>query len=591
MDRKKTQKQNKSFFKRLSQESFFLSCTAFLSKKLVGLFETGALSFFVKSCKKTDSFLHDRIYTRLDKKTGFHDKVNNKLRRRVSVFFDRFPLFVLLRRIVEELLNISMRTVGAFLSATGISAAAMFFLHRFVLISDTKADPDNLILSFLVLAAGAVLMLFGSKNIVDAFCGSRAVGFLFSRCFGINEAVLRRERQSKNHLGSMFFFGLCFGAFSLIAPMSLLLKILFLVPLILLTMNIPEFGLLISVALLPVASPKLLAGTVLLSLVSYLLKYIRMKRNIHFGTAGACVLLALGVMLTAGAFAETKGVFYSYAAIFLCLYFLAKNLICSEALIQQTTNCLSFSAVLGMSFYIISYFCQYIPSESLYGAVQSLVSTLLPTQFFGVFAACMLPFAFVSFSSSGSKGMAFAQIMLSGACTVLADNFAMYITVAVSVLLYAAIGCKAPAGALLSAVILIPPLVVFASEFAVASAGDGALTGLVSGSDIVAEAGNFLTGMLNHGGAVLWVVFVLLTVLSVQRVFGCIALAKEPSAARRSGALAVCGTVLLSGGLGLNLYCDMRMYALVWFVLGFAGSLFSVYVQNEKEEKWGGYVL
>ncbi len=591
MDRKKTQKQNKSFLKRLAQESVFLSCTSFLSDKIVGMFETGIFSFFIKSCKKTDSFVHDKLYLPVDKKTGFHDKVTNNLRRKISLFFDRFPLFALLRRLQSELTDLSLRSLGAFLAAFGVSSGAMFFLQRYVLVTGGKADPDNLSFSALIFLAGVILLIFGSKNAVDAFCSSRLTGYPLSCCFGLNEAVLRRERGAKNHGGTMLFFGACYGAFALIAPMSLLLKILILAPLALLTFNIPEFGLLVSLALMHVLSAKLLAGAVLLTLVSYLIKYIRMKRNIHFGTAGTCVLFALATVLAAGALAEHESRFYGYAAIFVCLYFLAKNLICSRSLVRHTVNCLCLSANLGMLCYIVSYFCSYIPSENLYRSVQGLVSNSLPSQYLGVFVGCMLPFALISFSSEGSKKMALFQLLLSVACTVLSDNYAMYMTVFLSFLVYVSVGCKAPAGALLCGLILIPPMSIFASGYAWATAESGLLTGIISGAESIMEANSFLTGMYRHGGIILCVIFALIVIFSAQRLFGCISMAKDTRAVKKGGAVAACGTVLLVSGWFLNLYSDIRLYGLVWFVVGFAGSLFTVYVQNEKEENWGRYVL
>lgn len=573
---------------RLVKESLFLSCTSRLSEKLIGFFESGFLSPLFTSCKKTDSFVHDRITVPLNEKTGFRSRITMRARYSFARFAENNPVMRLLRSAQSALVSSPLRSSGIFLLTFGIYAAAVFFLKRYAYITLGSSDPDDLSASAAIVVAGLLLVLFGERSIVSALSTSRTTGYAVASCLGINEAYLRYGESSKTYSGLMFLAGSVCGIATLfIAPAKLLLWLLLFV-LGIAVMNIPELGLLLSIVLLPVVPTDFLLAAVTVTAVSYLFKLARLKRSLHFGSADAAVLLCFVFSILDGVFSPGGFSEYdSYAVCFISLYFLMKNLIHTEKLISQTVNCLSLSASVGMVFYLVNTFCEYIPPENLKSAISFITGSAPDAGFIGIFVACMLPFAFVRLKLDGGSRGALLQLALSAACIAVTDLFSAYIMLLISLFVYIALGYKAPAGAMLGAAIVLPPAVVYASYYAGAAVNEAIVGDAVNSTAVLGfgaatalGAESFYGGLLLDGGVVLLMLFVLAALLVLQRLLGCIRFNNEKKTVRLCGAVSASVAVLLICGIWLNFYADMRAYALLWLMLGTAGSLFTVFVKE-----------
>ena len=591
MEKKKT-RNNRGSFKRLRKESLFLSCTSFLSSRITRLFETGFLSFFVRSSKKTDSFVHDRIAVPLDKKTDYRSKVTKKIKGTVSGFAERNPFMNMLLSAQKAFLDLNMRSVGIFFLTFGVYSAGIFFLKRFASILNGRVNVNDVCVAAIAIVAGLLFTIFGEKSIKYTLCSGKITGRLLSRYLGINEAYMREFDDPKSAVGIMFLAGSVFGALTLFLAPSKVLVILLFSALILADLNIPEFGFLLCVILLPVIPAGYLAAFVLITFVSYLLKCLRMKRSMHFGTAGIAVLGVLLVTVIAGVFAKNGlSDMDRYAIVFVLFYFLSKNIVRGEQLFDRLLNSLSLSASLGMIFFLANYYSSYIPIKNLSSAVKTITSFAFDSDFIAVFICAMFPFALLALTRSGFRRMGVLQLLLSLACTVVIDYYDTYILLVLVVFIYAALAYKAPVGALLGAFTVMPPVMIFASNFAKAVSIHGCVMptdenakGIIS----ALNAENFYTGIVNHGNIVLLLFFAAALILVLQRVFGVIGMSRKENHIRAGGCIAASLIILVICGFYNNFYFDMRSFAFIWTIFGSTGSLFVLGNNEGNAMQWGG---
>jgi len=107
--------------KRLVNESLLLSCTRFLSSRVVRFFETGPASPALKNVRKVDDFVKDKITGPLFKKTELRKNYTKPLRNSLSSLISRSATFRRLADFRTAVLNMSLRSVGVFLFTFSIN--------------------------------------------------------------------------------------------------------------------------------------------------------------------------------------------------------------------------------------------------------------------------------------------------------------------------------------------------------------------------------------------------------------------------------------------------------------------------------------
>ena len=585
--RKKTYKQGTA--KRLVQESFILSCTRFLSSRFVRFFESGFASPLITSTEAVDDFARKKITGPLYKKVGMKKNFSMPARNAVASFIENARVTKLLTAFKNAFLNATFRTVGIFLLTFGIYAAAVFLLKSYVSLSlGADASITDVCVAAITALAGLLFTLFGDKGILAVTGKSRIIGGLISRNLGVNDSSLirRASSQPKTYAGFGFLLGSLFGIVTLFFhPASVLLFILA-ITVAAIIVNIPEFGLLVAVSVFSFVSVSLTAAIVCLTLLSYLFKCVRLKRNFRFGTADAAVLLMFAVMyFTSIIFNGTTSGEY-YILIFTAVYFLAKNLLCSKILVVQAFNALCTGITLGMVLYILGDFATLIPHVHLQSAALALTANVLHADVLVMLTVCTLPFALSTFSASlGNKARnRFVFCAAMGAFVI--DSKLFYILLAVSMIVYIAFAYKAPFGALLCSAIIIPPILVFASDYTIADAVSIGRT--VYDSSLSIEAShvfsNFWSGMYDISNGATVTLFALALLLIMQRAFRSMLTGN----ARKSGA-AYGGAVTASAVMTLvcmslfNPFSDLRSLVAIWFVFGLCGAVYGVCLKESNE--------
>lgn len=578
MNKARRKRYRRGAFKRLAQESLVLSSTRRLSSRFVRFFESGFASPLLTSAKKTDDFAREKITGPLYKKIGIRKNFSMPTRNAVASLISHSPVMKTIGGIRTAFLNTSMRSVGVFLITFGIYAAAIFLLKSYVSLAlGTDASTDDLAFAAVTALAGIILAAFGEKSILTSVGNGRIIGQLLLKCLGVNDSAVDRNvsASSGTAVGISFLLGSLFGIATLFfTPASVMYFILSLVITIAI-LHIPEFGLLLAAASFSFVSTDIVASVVAVTFVSFLIKCVRLKRNFGFGTADAVVLLLFTAMFVSCVTSEGSVTSKElYVLCFTAVYFLSKNLLCSEKLVYQTLNALCIGLSFGMALYILGDLATLIPHSDLRMGAVWLTRYTLDTDMLLMSVSAMLPFALSSFSTIDKRRPRRLFLLLTAACAVLADCALFYVMLMVSVLVFFATAYKAPVGALLGAAVLIPPVAVIAVDHTsgtVASFGGKTFFDASAAELAEKQFANFWSGIVDFGGMLTTVLFILAVLLILQRVFGSMIghNGNRISLLGGTAAAAVLNTLLCS--FILDPFADLKMIAVIWFILGFCG--------------------
>lgn len=578
MNKARRKRYRRGTFKRLAQESLVLSSTRRFSSRFVRFFESGFASPLLTSAKKTDDFAREKITGPLYKKIGIRKNLSMPTRNAVASLISRSPVIKTVNEFRTAFLNTSMRSVGIFLLTFGIYAAAIFLLKSYVSLAlGTEASVDDLSFAAVTALAGIILTAFGEKSILSSVGNGRIVGQLLLKCLGVNDSSVDRNVSSPKGTaaGVSFLLGSLFGITTLFfTPASVMYFILTLLTFIAI-FHIPEFGLLLTAASFSFVSAEVLATIVSVTFASFLIKCIRLKRNFSFGTADAVVLLLFAVMfvscVTSEGSVSSKEL---YVLTFTSVYFLSKNLLASEKLVYQTFNALCTGLSFGMALYILGDFASLIPHDDLrMGALWLARYTLTPDMLL-MSVSAVLPFALASFSAVDARRPKKLFLLLTLACAVLVDSLVFYLLLLISVLVFAANAYKAPVGALLCAVVTIPPVAALAYDFTSSSLvgfGEKTVYDVSAQALIQKPFANFWSGFFTYGGVLAVLLFIAAVLLIFQRVYGSMSGNNGNRVSLFGGTAAASVMNLLICSFIFDPFSDFGIYALIWFVLGFCG--------------------
>lgn len=575
--------------KRLVSESLVLSCTRFVSSRIVRFFEHGIGSVMLRTAEKTDSFASEKISGPLLKKIGFRKSFSMPARNAVASFFSNNPFFKMIALMRNALLNTSLRTVGIFLLTFGVYASSIFALKNYVSLTlGATASIDDVSVGAICVLIGLLLTAFGEKSIMNALGNSRTVGVLLSNCLGVNDSSVERYAASASGtaIGFGFLCGSLFGITTLFFPPIRVLLFLLALLVTAAIFHIPEFGILLAAAIFSFVPTGAVATVIAVTFVSYLIKCIRLKRNFRFGSADVLVLV-LAVVLAISFFASEGSLANGeyYILCFIAAYFLAKNLLCSEKLVIQTFNALCTGLSFGMALYILGDFAHLISHPYLREAAAFICASRVNADILALLTVCLLPFALSSFAKGSERKPRKWFLVLTVASAFVIDSVTFYVMIPVALFAYIATVYKAPVGALLGAAAVIPNVYFIAADYARSSAVelgaktlyDSALNG--NAGELVSV--NFWGGMYSIVGAVGAVIFVLALLLILQRVFR-FAITSGTKNMRLGGTVAASTVIMLAGTFLFNPFADLRSVFVIWFVLGLCGSVYSVLLKNTK---------
>ncbi|MBO4277339.1 MAG: hypothetical protein J5925_02950 [Clostridia bacterium] len=571
--KRKNRTNRKAGLRAVVRESFVLSFTSRLSAKIVKLFEYGFLSPLLTSVRRTDSFFSDKVFAPLKKRFGANRKPQNTVRSAAASFFAGNRIFNALRALKDRFLATSLRSAGVFLLTYGVYTAAIFLLRRY---TSGGADPDTAGISVAAVSfiAGLLLVIFGEKSILSALGNGRITGQLLCDCLGINESSLCLPEKGRNATGLAFLFGSLCGIGTLFVSPARLLFAILVALLAAAIFNVPEFGLLSAVALTAVLPRKQLTVLLLCTLASYLFKCLRLKRNLRFGTADVAFAAVFAVKAL---FALSGGGNPAPELLCcMCVYFITKNIICSERLILQALNVFCLGVSLAAAFRIANGFSWYIFPESLRSAVIGLTScaSSISDPLFLFLPA--VPVALSRLAFPGRRRPGAAALLLIAADRVLEGDVSFAMFALIAVLAYFAFAHKAPGGALLAAAVAVPAVAVL----------ENLRYGLVPNSvhrgfTLSLHLGDSPSGIAVFGAVFAFIMLAAALLLSFQRSLGALRYNNSRSAMIICGAVAASAVTAVLASLFSDPFADVRAFAVLWFTLGLEGSVFGVYTRAQ----------
>ena len=181
----------------------------------------------------------------------------------------------------------------------------------FVMRSFFSADDNILLITYMVVAVVlmtvSLTLMFARKGSLISFLGeSRFSGFFMRHFAGIRSSTIQKKTL-KSHNGKAFIFGMCLGLLTFVLPPWFLFAFLGLTAFVAVVMNIPEFGLVFLVFVLPFLSfmdhpTYAVVAISFLILLSLFVKVLRGKRSIRFEPADLYIVLFMVLILFGGIF-------------------------------------------------------------------------------------------------------------------------------------------------------------------------------------------------------------------------------------------------------------------------------------------------
>ncbi|MBE6692890.1 MAG: hypothetical protein E7586_06185 [Ruminococcaceae bacterium] len=574
---------------RLVSESLLLSTVRNASSRAVRFFQAGKASRFLTSVKKTDSLAERRIVNPLLKRAELHKNSTLHYRNRFASFCSKNKFFKSLSSIRISLLNSTARSVGIFLLTFGIYAMAVILLKRYVDLP-LDATADDLIVSALATVAGVFLAVFGDKSNIEILGGGKILGSLFSGVLGVNDSSLEKipSKQPKTGVSIGFLLGSVCGALTVFSSPLGIMLILLCVAMLAAIMCIPEFGLLLTVAVFAALPIKWVSLIAFVTLFSYVIKCLRLKRNFTLGTSDFLMLVLL--LLTPFFGVGVQGVSAKGGGYLMCgmaLYFVARNLICTKKLLLQAFNALCVGSFCGMVLYIVGEFSSLIPHSEISAACGFVSRNALNADMLAVIVAICLPFALSSFSCFGTQNRNLLYLVVAIVCAAVSGSLAFCLLIAVSACVFAATAYKAPVGALISAALVIILMMAYGTLFdysrvvtPFAKLGFDKTLGL--SWDFAASS--FWGGFNSLNGIVCTVLAAAVVILSLQRIFAATVLKHSEKNTLLCGTVASGAVMSLVSMSCFNLLADMRTLAILWFVFGLSGAAYTVLFKNDVEE-------
>ena len=287
-----------------------------------------------------------------------------KIRMFLSCHFENSFILRRLKKIVHGLAFTTLKAYGSFFLAFGIYTMIVYLIKKFLPVTG-EANVDYLFMGISICLI-SIPLYFSKKPLALAVKNSRILGALFVDAFGYREEAFDDYNQdSHSKTGSAILLGLISGILTfVIPPVSILITIISLVVITLIIIS-PEIGVLMCIFGLPFCSflsnPTLiLAGAVISTAFSYIIKLVRGKRIFHMGLLDVVVLIFSIILFFSGAI-SVGGKSSYYSAIVSCTlifgYFLVTNLMRTDIWIKRCILAIVTSgtivAIVGVLQYIM----------------------------------------------------------------------------------------------------------------------------------------------------------------------------------------------------------------------------------------------
>lgn len=301
---------------------FFYRIAVFLYQSV----RESAVGRFFCGYDKTNAAMQNSMCAVLQKKLSLTDRVIRPLRFKIAAQFDTSVILRLFQSILDRLAGMSLSTYGLAVLFFSLFSGIAYVLR---LISGSNPPISDPILSGAFLLIG-ICLVASNTHLSDALCKSVSISFLLFKVAGANEEYFRTLSKTRGKLWIAAVIGSFIGLGALVLDVIWIMLGFAALIGVLIIYKIPEFGVVAVLFLTPFLPTMVLIGCMMVLLVSFLIKFLRGKRVIHFEWLDLTVLLFAIVFFLAGVFSASPMDSLFPALVFICFmcgYYLVVNLI------------------------------------------------------------------------------------------------------------------------------------------------------------------------------------------------------------------------------------------------------------------------
>ena len=328
------------------------------------------------------------------------------MRRKFASAFDKSLLISVIERIPSHMLGLNMRMYGTFFLVFGFYTVGMSLLKYVIM--DTLVNADAFIVGVLTVIVG-IPMMFIKQPLAQVLRESSVCRLLFIRLLRIHEDKFYVRAQRENSKYSVaLVLGMLLGTVTyFVSPMRIIGVLVMLIA-VGIVFSLPEVGIMAMLASAPFLSafehPSLILSVgVLLTLVSYLIKYLRGKRTMRYGFIGVFVALFSGVILLGG-IVSVGGMASMATALMYFIILQVFNLIVN--LFRTRDDCRHAFSVMAISGIVTAWYgvIQYLMGRTtqnwldteMFAYIEGRATSFFDNpNIFGTYLILMLPFAFL----------------------------------------------------------------------------------------------------------------------------------------------------------------------------------------------------
>ncbi len=590
-------KSENGLFKRLCDKSLILSCLAIISSRLISYLKSSILSVFVSRADKTDQAFENGKVSRVMKKAGLRNRVFRPVKHFFASQVERSWVASLYRKALGRLAYASAGSIGALVMTLGIYLLMVYFLKLYAFNFENPSPATPIIGAAMCFVS--LPLLFSGKPLVLLLKNSALLSDIFE---GGGEIKYDPEVKPRNGYGLAIIFGSVLGILSFFFGEIKILVMLFATIAMLWLLYSPETGLFATAACFPFVPKRLLTALIGITLISYLFKVLRGKRNLHIGAAEAFVLI-LGICFFCSA-VKGGGTNAWFAFCMTAVFLMFSNLIITPVLLRRCVSALSLGLGVACLFYAGGLVRGVMNGGELAAVAKTASSVFDSSAAFSSYLIVMLPFVFckVHPRSSASRVMCYVLAQLCIMYAVLNGHTFLAIMTAVSLTLYFSISERR----LLEPILLyfgVPVVLLYFTNASISaetlgvrellSSWLGALSlggerfffghGMSAESLSLAVVGDsksmylqmFITGGICQAALLFLAVF-----FSTQRVYSSLSACSEDNRRITSavGAAALAAVVL---SLGNNIWADSNACLLFWCCLGIASAGYKIRKETE----------
>ncbi|MBP5230607.1 MAG: hypothetical protein ILO68_02660 [Clostridia bacterium] len=566
------------------------------SSRVFWSFEHGLFGKLFCGGDETDRALESTLAVRAVQAAGLGDRVAKPYKKVVAEGAASSRLFAFADRFRAAFLLTRVRFFGIVGLLFSLYSLAGFFLYQYFSFSYSRTSVGDLILGAVVLA-GSAFLLFVGRTTGEVLSGSRLFGRLFIGVLGIDPGSLRTNGEDAQSHGALAFVaGTALGIAGIfLYPHRIVLWSVQLI-LALVILAVPESGLLSAILVLPLCPTSVTASLAAATLVSYLVKLIRLKRTFRLRMPEVMMLLTVFSVFLAsrggfsgGESAETLWTCVLFGA----LWILSVNLIKTGTLFRKFVAALMYGGLLTLFLTGTGFLLTALHLD----AWASLIpDTVLDRGVLEMFVVFMVPVTLLH----GSRWSGMAMLTMIALNAYFLQSMWVWLGLLLAVLVWGVFARRALFASVLAGGLTVPMFIVafgdrlagFTVRMSAAAAalarrywfcghgtGRQALLEGAAAFGLVPDgfAMNLYGRLILEGGLPHLLVFLLAALFSLQYVFTAVRNAESPNAKALCGGVAAAVVMFLLCGFVTDVGSDLRVVGIFWCLCAAASMSKSLY--------------